>query len=714
MFRRLLFAFAFAAALSARAQRPLEITSDGGSIIDLKSGETVFKDNVRMSDGNLLLVTDELRVSKDQTDITATGHVVFSLPPPPKLAQKVGPIRLLADKLVYHRINGTFNAEQVRLGAHPFYAEGESAAGTLTEITVNHTTFTYGEPGPWQPTWKADKVVASTLGQKISTENAQVGIGHVQPFPFPKFTQDIQHLPFTNVSLSGGYRRSLGAFADAGLRLPVAPTAQVGLDLGVYTNRGVLVGPAGGYDHAADGADLHGYFRSGFISDHGDRKTDVLGRPVPQNRGYFEWEHTQQLAENLSLTAQLNWWKDSEILRDFRPRSFFSVQEPDTFAEGVYAGKNYFVSLFARFHPNSFERVQERLPELRFDLLPLAVGAGFYERFRASVAVLRENPPTIGPGYVGYSLLGGPRLRSDRLDAYYAVSRPMAAGDYFNFTPVAGGRVTHYANISGTARTGNYTRTLGELGFDTALRSSATFDYKNALWKIDGLRHLLTPRLTYRYIPEADRGRGRIPTIDRQVFSTYLQPLGLGDTRNLDDLRATNTLRIGVDNTVQTRDATYGSRDLFTFNVASDFRFKRAPGERDLSEIHSELAFAPASWLQVDLYNRVSPRSLTLQEFNSGVTLRDGNAWSLRFSNNFLRRQIEDYVVDGRVRINENYEALTRLHYDARQRRFNEQAYGLVQNLGNAWRLSYIVSLYAGPRRESSFGFNVRVEAFGF
>ena len=202
--------------------------------------------------------------------------------------------------------------------------------------------------------------------------------------------------------------------------------------------------------------------------------------------------------------------------------------------------------------------------------------------------------------------------------------------------------------------------------------------------------------------------------IDRQAFSTYLQPLGLASTRNLDDLHATNTLRLGLDNTVQTRDAEYGSRDLFTANLAADFRFKRLRGERDVSEVHTELAFAPARWLQVDTYSRITPQTFTMQEFNSGVTLHDGDAWSVRFSNNFLRRQIEDYIVDGRLRLNERYDALTRLHYDARKRRFNEQSYGLVQNLDNTWRVSYIVSLFSGPRRESSFGLNVQVEARGF
>ena len=175
-----------------------------------------------------------------------------------------------------------------------------------------------------------------------------------------------------------------------------------------------------------------------------------------------------------------------------------------------------------------------------------------------------------------------------------------------------------------------------------------------------------------------------------------------------------NTLRIGFNNTLQTRDAVYGSRDLLTFNIANDFRFQRAPGERDVSAVHTELALAPAAWVSVDVYQSFAPQNFTLREFNSGITLRDGAMWSARFSNNFLRGEIQDYQLDARVRLNETYDALTRLHYDARKRRFNEQAYGLSQNLGNTWLVSYIVSLYAGPRRESHFGLNVQIQARGF
>ena len=708
--RRVLFALFATATFLLRGQ-DLVLTAQTEES-DIRTNEHVLRGRAKGTDGITLITADEIRYNSATDAITAIGHVVFTR----------RDVRLLADRLVLLRKNQTFTAEHVRFGSHPYYAEGESAVGSLEEITLKRATVTYGEPGPWQPTFRAEKIIYAP-GKRLRTEGAQAGIGHTQPLPFPRFQQDLKE-PFVSfASLNGGYRSSLGAFAEAGLHLPTASGVRLGGDVGLYSARGIMFGPSGSYGGTASAdADLRGYFRTGYINDHGDKKSDILGRPVPENRGYVEWQHDQKIGENLALTAQLNWWKDSEILRDFRPRAFFPVQEPDTFVEAVYAGKNYFLSAFARLQPNSFSQIQERLPEVRFDLLPFAIGNGFYERFNASAAMLREDSP-----------LPTPRLRSDRLDAYYSLSRPFTYADWFSFTPVAGARVTHYANsrssvlvsrplvprpVAAPVSLGNYTRTLGEVGFDTALNSSATFDYKNSLWKIDGLRHLLTPNVSYRYSPAADKGRGRIPTIDRRTFATYLQPIGLGDQRNIDDLTATNVLRVGFDNTLQTRDPAYGSRDLLTFNVANDFRFKRnltATGlERRVSETHADLALAPASWIGVDVYQSFAPQTFTLRELNSGVTLRDGDVWSVRFSNNFLRYEIQDYHVDARRRLNETYEALTRLRYDARKRRFNEQAYGLAQNLGNTWLVSYIVSLYSGPRRESHFGLNIQIQARGF
>jgi LPS-assembly protein len=692
---RFVFLLLLAGSLSLRAaEKPLDLDADDVQVA-IVDGKQVFtaKGGAKFVGENMLLTADEIRYEEKDETITATGHIAFTR----------GEARLLADRLVYRRRDGTFNAENIRLGSYPYFAEGFSAEGTPNEITVRRARVSYGEPGRWQPTLSADAIVI-VPGQRVRTERATAGVGRVQPLPFLKFQHDFATPLAAAISLNGGYRSSLGVFAEAGALVPVSRHVHFGGDLGLYSRRGIMIGPAARYNATDDPNRLRGQFRSGYINDHGDKKTDLLGRPIAEERAFAEWQHQQMVAPNLSLNAQLNWWKDSEVVRDFRPRAFFPVQEPDTFVESVYNGENYFVSVFARFQPNRFHRVQERLPEVRFDLLPRAMGNGFYDRFSASAASLREDP-----------ILTGTQLRSDRLDAFYSIMRPFALRDWLAFTPIASGRLKHYTNNEGAGvSSGNYTRVLGEVGADLAVRGSGVFEYKNRQWKIDGLRHLVTPRLSYRYIPEAAKGRARIPQIDREVFSTYLQPLGLGDARNIDDLHATNTLRLGIDNVLQTRDPLLGSRDLLVFNVANDFRFRRRPGERDVSEIHTEVALMPARWLQVDVYQSFAPQSFTLREFNSGITVRDGTAWSVRFGNNFLRREIQDYSIDGRMRINERFEALTRLHYDARRSRFNEQAYGISQNLGNTWLISYTVSLYSGRRRESNFGFNVQIDTVRF
>jgi len=326
-----------------------------------------------------------------------------------------------------------------------------------------------------------------------------------------------------------------------------------------------------------------------------------------------------------------------------------------------------------------------------------------YQRGHLNLARLVENDPTTGP-----------TLRSDRIDAYYGLTRPISPREWLTVKPVAGVQVTHYGRTLEESNGGDYTRTLGEVGFDADVRASATYAYQNKRWKVDGLRHLVTPRLSYRYIPKADRGRGRIPQIDRRAFSTYLQPLGLGDQRNVDELTATNTLRLRIDNTLQTRDPEYGSRDLVDFNLGADVRFERDVGARTLSDLHTELGLMPATWLRFDLYQRYSTQDGKLRELNTGLTVTNSEWWSLRLGTHYLENNIEEYVADGAFRIDERFEAFARMHYDSRQARFVQQTYGVRQTLDRLWTLTYGLNFYEGRRREGSFGFVVEIETAAF
>ena len=660
------------------------------STVDLNTGMAVLTGHPRITYGATLLVADELRYDQNNGQVTGHGHFIITS----------GALRLLARDGTYDLATGAFALSQVRAGEPPVYLTATSAAGTRERMTLAQATITYGEPGPFAPTLFARELIYEP-GKRISTRHASLGLGNHRLFGLPKIDRAFAAPLVAELAGRVGYRSNLGAYVDVGLHLPLWPGINLGANLAEYTSRGPLAGPTGDYHFGTGDQAITGAFDSGFIHDTGDRKTDLLGRPVPADRGYVTWSHQQTIGDRLTLSGEFNWWRDSEVLRDFRPGQFYPVQQPDSFLEAAYSGNNYQVDLFARLDPNNFETVQQRLPELRFDLLPLPLGSGFVARGSTSFAVLQEDP-----------LLTGSTLRSNRFDTIYTLERPVVASDWLTITPVAGGRLTYYADATGVRDT--YTRWLGEVGVDAELRASGVFNYRNDRWKIDGLRHLLTPRLSYRYVPEADKGQSFIPLIDREVFSTQLPPIDLGTIRNIDELHGLHVLRLSLDNVLQTRDAGYGSRDLLRFNLASDVNFSTQPGARHWSDVYTEMSLTPASWLRFDFFQRLSSRTLALRELNTGLTLMDRDWWALRLSSAYLQRQIEQYNLEYEQRVTEVWRGFAQFRYDARARRWNELSFGVRQNLHNTWNIRYGVSWYQGNQREGSFGLNVQVGLIRF
>ncbi|WP_334319226.1 LPS assembly protein LptD [Termitidicoccus mucosus] len=683
-------------AVSIAAQR-LPAVPEGGPEFnagsfdtDPATGEYVGTGDARLDYQGALLTADEIRYHPRTQTATARGHVELT-----RAGQRV-----VAGEIAYRFPDQTFSASDIRLGEFPFYVSGERASGTPSEVTLANARITYTEPGPFAPALNAGTLVYGP-DRRIRTHDTSLGIGPVTLLPLPRLSQPLGGSSLSRIDARLGQRGNLGFFLGLGIEVPVLEGVEAGGAATFHTKRGLLIGPTATYDTTLLGGRAAGSLDTGYIHDYGDRLTDVLGRPIQPDRGFVAWTHHQDITENFSVFGEIHYWSDSEVTRDFRSGEFYRLQHPDNFLEANYTGRNYVISLLARAQLNSYHSVQQRLPELRFDLLPVASGLGIYQRLQLSAASLTDDSPS-----------GEPTIDSNRFDGYYALERPVAFGDWGAFTPVIGGRLTHYADANPGDGASHYTRALGEIGFDASLRASGVFNYKNEQWRIDGLRHLVTPRLSYRYIPRADKGRPFIPAIDDRTFTTYLQPLGLGDQRYIDELRPTNTLRIGLDQTLQTRHPEYGSRDLAMLNLAADLRFGNTEdaGEHDLSDLHAEFALMPATWLRFDFFTSLDSRDFTLREFNAGLTVHDGELWSFTLSNEYLHSQIEEYVGEFRYRFNEVWLGYLRLHYDARESRFNERTIGLIQNIANGlWTIRYGVTMYDGNTRESDFGFNINV-----
>ncbi|HVU18913.1 MAG TPA: LPS assembly protein LptD [Candidatus Didemnitutus sp.] len=679
-------------AVAGRAQAPappIPVAHSDTSEYDDSARMVVMRGNAKLTYDDVILTADELRYNRETGDASARGHLIITK----------GSRRLVAEQGTYNFVKGTLHIEHLRYGQFPLYITADVVEGTFDRLVFRNATVFFREENAFAPSVKASELVYER-NRIVSAQGLKVGFlgGHF--LALPQFHTDLHSVLISYLSGEVGYRRNLGPYAEIGLHLPVADGVKVGGDVGLYTARGLMVGPSGTYSRDEGDDSMQGFLKSGYISDHGDRGIDFLGHPVPSDRGYVEWQHQQQIGDHFTLNGEVNYWSDPAILRDFKPKWFFPVQQPDTFLEGAYTGENFVLSAFTRANPNPFFRAQDRLPEIRFDLLPTPLAYGIVQRFDASFAVLQED---------AYQNLPG--LRSDRIDAYYGLERPIALAPWLSFTPVAGGRITYYADAVGGRDT--YTRTIGEVGFDAVLHANGTFNYKNELWDIDGLRHLLEPRISYRYAPRADDGQPYIPNIDSQVFTTYLQPLSIADQRNVDQLDALNTFRFALNNTLQTRDPEYGSRDLLKLNFAADYTMLHQAG-RPFSDLYTEAALMPAPWLHIEAFQRWDVQDHAQDELNYGIEVVDQKWWSVRLAAHFLRDEYEQYLLDYRQRINEAHDFYMRLLYDAHRGRFNEQTFGITQRLGQTWNVRYEVSFTSGNTREGAFGVNVQVDLLRF
>ncbi len=680
---------------------------------------TYFSDGVRLAHGDIVIYADTIELDNRERVAVARGNVLLLR----------GPQRLIAEEVTYRSKDRTFSVGAFRVGEGRVFASGASAEGQADDLMVRDVRATYGEPDPLSPFIQADRLhytrVATDATEekrsRVKVEHGRLGVGQAAILPLPSFSESPDQPTVAGVDARAGYSGNLGAELGLAAKMAVAPAVRVGGDIGVFTKRGVLAGPVGDYDtFGADGLGAKGAFRTGYIQDQGDAGLDVRGDAIGADRGYVEWSHHQMIAPDLRIGGQLNYWSDSYVTRDFRSEGYYRIQTPDTWLEAEKLGDNHVVSLFTRTQVNDYSLVKERLPELRFDGLPVEVGAGVYHRINASVAALREDDPlkAANPADPG-------SIRSERADLYYGAMRPFSPREWLAFTPVVGARVTHYNRTPAGSSRNDYTRVLGEVGFDAKLfESSGVWAAKSERWQIDGLRHISTPTLAYRRSPSADVGAGSIPAIDDDPFNTYLRPLGLADRRDIDTLPALDTFRLGWRNVLQTRDRVYGSRNLVELDLAAD---QHASAEsaadqgtsRDRTYAHAFFALNPARWLRFDVYNRTGIQTGRTEELNTGLTLRDADVWSLRLATHYLEdavaaRMIQEYTASLGVRLSEIYSVLARVRFDSRSGDMTEQSLAMSQRLSRFWTLQYEISAHDGPRREDDFGFSVSVETQGF
>lgn len=708
----------------AEAQE-VELIPSGPLTYDDSTGEIVATEGAQISYDIWLLTAETIRYNQDTGNATATGNVVFSRED----------LRLTADSLTYHPAEQFARAENFRAGNGKYYVDGAILEGNPDNFRFEDINFYPGEPGTF---------LFEARAGELALENRNVIKGKrlffkVGPVPFlliPNITQPLD--AETNLfKPTLDYSGHIGAAIGAEVLVPVGRHLRLGANLALTSKRGVLAGPAGSYFFEDENDSVSGSLISGYISDQGEPGLDVNGDPIDTDRYFAEWQHKQFWNDNrINLSAYARYWSDSEVTRDFYEDSFDQMQDPDSYLEANYNGNNWQLSLFTRAALGEFQTYTERLPEVKFSYFPTSLGNGFSHSFYASSAKLESESE------VQLNTIEEKGIRSQ---AFYGVEYNKPLRDGVNLRLKAGAIGIRYDDTKLFAgyplivddNTAYYDfdnpiyyeqdgeRVFGEIGADLDLKAFSTFDFRNETWNIEGIRHIIEPKISYRYVPSLSSDDSNVAfPFDDSVFGSYLPEIDLEDRRDVDSLQEDHKVRFELKNRIQTRHKNGGARDLARLTFATDYLLPGSVyGENEFDGLHIDFDLTPAPWLEFGIFTRLDPEShFNVDEFNTYVALKDEGYWKIAFGSHFLEgitfnnsyfpARLEQYYAHLEYQFSENHKLYATTRYDDETGVFYEQRIGLMQRALERYGLKYEIRFYDGDRREDDFGISVGIDLF--
>ena len=688
----------------AAAERP---NIEGDSMGFEADGKVFVATNARLESKGAVMTARKIRVDYVSGIITAEGDVTYSAPN----------LRIIGETLVVNPRTDTITARKVRFGRSPTYFTAEELTIVKGDKSMKGVRMWRNEPSPLGMHLSIKEATYSEKDDWLAMRFATAHILGVPFLPLPYYGQKgYRDIPY-DVYLGMGSQDNQGFYVRSTVLVRQTPSFWMGGLLDYYGKSGLLIGPALRYDNlkqAEAGAKWKASFQGAYIHDNGILDADAFGRTPSRDRHFQLGEIIGRTPDGVEVAGQLFAQRDPEVIRDFRPNLIGRTGLPQANLEvSKFTGAGY-VSANLAAKADDYQDTVQRLPEVRFDLPQTALGeAGITQRSFVTLSYLSERPSETLPQPAFAAATGSAEAWSTgRLDAYYGLARPFALTEWLTFKPVAGVRATGWTD--GLNGQGGATKTIGQAGFDLEGLATGSWNLVARKWDIDGLRHSVRPLFQYRVMPGADREIGIVPVAQRAVALSAMEEVDLADRADAASTDDTQVMRFGLRNTVETRDATYGSRELLRADFFTDWRKDRTQSGR--TDLHAHLRLTPAPWVTLDSTARMpngggaALESIQSLSFNSGDFWRTSVSWvELRETTPY--RQL---IWHGEIALNSVYSAVADLNHDATTGRAVYQKIGLIQRVGNSWELEYSVQKSLSLLGNDSLGFHIRARLFKF
>jgi hypothetical protein len=685
-------------------------TFEYDSIVVSENGHVAVATNGRLETANAFLSAKMIRRDDRTGLILAEGDVVYT----------TKELRILGARIMIDTRADVIEATDVRFGRAPVYFTAESLRIVKGDKQIKGVRVWNNEPSAAGMHLKIAEASYLEKEDHLSLRSATPYVAGVPLFNLPYYGQSGLDFPY-DIMLNTGSEDKQGRFLRSSILNRISPSLWVGGNVDFYSNSGIMVGPALRFDNsraAGAGTRWKGRLQSGWIDDQSTPVADLFGRLPDSQRSFVTGDINGRTADGLEIAGNLFAQTDPDVLRDFRPFLIGQAGNPQLNLEVVRPYEGGYLSAALTAKTDNYQDVVQKLPEFRYDLPTTVAGAdGWSRRAFLSVGYFSERPSAELPlANFQAATLSADAWSAARIDGYYGFSRTMVAGDWLTFRPVAGVRTTGWSD--GLNGQGAATKVIGQAGFDVEGLFTGSWSVDAPNWGINGLRHSARPLFQYRVMPGADREVGVVPMTQRAVSVSVLEELDLADRLDAASTTDRQSMRFGIRNTLETRDALKGSRELLRADLFTDWRQGPTDAETGRTDLLGSLSVSPASWLTLNSSVRMPNGGGAARESLQTIALNSGDFWRTSLSWVELRQatNARQLVWDGRVRLNSVYSLVSGLNYDAQLDQATLLWAGLIQRVGNSWEVEYGVNKRMDPlnRGISSLGFHLRVRLFKF
>ena len=627
----------------AKDTSPVQLQADQVSFSSADN-KAHAKGNVEVTRKDQQLFCDQLQLDRVVQEVVAEGNVYLDTPKEQVLAQGI----------TYNFDDGTGEFREARVYLDPYQIRGKKInkvsddymtmdEGYMTTCDLDEPHFRMGAHR--MDIYQHDKAVIHGM---------KVYLGKFPVMYLPYYVQDLKNRPF--ITFVPGEKKDFGLFLLTTARFQAGSHVKVTLHLDTRERDGLGEGFDVKYNTPNFGSGLvsayytdENQIASHHLWDMYNSNGEKVGPTTHHERYRIIWRHRWQIDKNTDAVLQYYKIHDYDILNNGFLKTYF----PREFSQQSQNANldTYFLLTHVMPHgtltfnidtsrENRPIRGVERLPEIRYVFNNQQIGeSGFYAKSTNAFSDLsyRNYPQTIND-------------KTLRFDTNNDISHPFKVG-FIQFNPHVGGEETYYSRTADINQS-NIVRGMFRSSLDMSTKFYKLWDYHTnfAGMDINGLRHVITPTVTYLYQA-------------RPTFPSY----NLNQYDAIDNQYRIHQFEFGLENKFQTKREGLAV-DLLRVLISSNFGLRGtttglpaqltgpgATGRRGFNPIDSVVDFHPTNWLTFHNDSEYDYHfgHINSENFDGEV---HGKDWSFSLGNLYTRSESDQITTELKYRFNPKWQ----------------------------------------------------------